>query len=88
MAKRRAPKDRRGQISADAIAAYRVGDCQALHRLLGLMPWEASPFHVDNRGDPSPWPEGSAGWISWPKAAALREQLEATLAHDMGGARG
>ena len=45
--KRRVDKARRHRISAEAIAAYRAKDCNALHQALGLRPWEASPLSVD-----------------------------------------
>ena len=45
--KRRVDKARRHRISAEAIAAYRAKDCNALHRALSLRPWEASPLRVD-----------------------------------------
>jgi hypothetical protein len=45
-----------------------------LNRLLGLKPWECSPADVDD--GPSPWPPGTAGFDSWPRAQALRRQLD------------
>ena len=40
-------------------------------------PWEVHPADVDD--GPSPWPPGTAGGLSWPKAQALRRQLLAVL---------
>lgn len=61
-------------ISADAIDAYRQGDVVALHRALGLRPWDVSPLEVDD--GPSPWPASAGGARSWPMAQVLRTELE------------
>jgi len=63
-------------ITAEAEAAYRASDRVALHRALGLKPWEASP--IGATGD-SPWPTGSAGERTWDKVVRLRAELEATV---------
>jgi hypothetical protein len=74
--KRRVDKARRHRISAEAIAAYRAKDCNALHRALSLRPWQASPLHVD-QGAPPGGPTAYAA--SWPNAQELRRELEAAL---------
>ena len=51
--KRRVDKARRHRISAEAVAAYRAKDCNALHRALRLRPWEASPLCVDQGPRPA-----------------------------------
>ncbi len=61
-------------ITGEAVAAYRALDRVALHRALGLKPWEASP--IDATGD-CPWSTGSAGERTWDKVVRLRAELEA-----------
>ena len=46
-----------------------------LYRLLQLRPWDVNPLDV-RAGEPCPWPPGSGGHTGWPKALALREELE------------
>jgi hypothetical protein len=46
-------------------------------RGLTFRPWEVPPWEVDD--GPSPWPAGSAGGRSWPKAQALRRKLIAEI---------
>ena len=36
-------------------------------------PWEICPWDVDD--GPSPYPPGTSGGVSWPKAQALRKRL-------------
>ncbi len=40
-------------------------------------PWEVHPAEVN--GGPSPWPAGTAGADSWPKAQKLRRKIIADL---------
>jgi hypothetical protein len=82
--KRRVDKARRHRISAEAIAAYRAKDCNALHRALGLRPWQASPLRVDQ----GPGPGGPTAYAaSWLLAAELQRELEAALRGSGGGGR-
>ena len=46
-------------------------------RGLTFKPWEIAPWDVD--GGASPWPPGTAGSASWPRAQALRRKLIAEL---------
>jgi hypothetical protein len=46
-------------------------------RGLTFKPWEVEPWDVDD--GPSPWPPGTAGATTWPKAQALRRELIAEL---------
>jgi len=70
--KRRIPKSRAHLITPEAIEAFHAGDERALHRALGLTPWEASPLDA-NEG---PAPYGGELWrASWPQAQALRRAL-------------
>ena len=75
--KRRTPKGRDHRITPAAVEAYRAKDWLALHRPLGLKPWEASPLNGDfaalSKSDLTPWA------ASLPQAAALRRQLEEQL---------
>jgi hypothetical protein len=82
--KRRVDKARRHRISAEAVAAYRAKDCNALHRALNLRPWEASPLRVD-QGPPPGGPTAYAA--SWPQAQELQRELEAALRGSGGGGR-
>ncbi len=63
-------------ITGEAEAAYRASDHAALHRALGLKPWEVSP--LDAEGD-APWSPGSAGAKTWDKVVRLRAELEAAV---------
>jgi len=60
-------------ITPEAVAAYRAGDHLALHRALGLKPWQVSPLGAFGA---CPWHPGTGGGNSWPKAVELRSQLE------------
>lgn len=40
-------------------------------------PWEVHP--ADANDGPSPWPEGTGGAASWPKAQKLRRKIIAEL---------
>ena len=42
--KQRKAKGRQHKITAEAIAAWKAADYMALHRALGLHPWQASPL--------------------------------------------
>ncbi|RVC41925.1 hypothetical protein [Mesorhizobium sp.] len=46
MPTKRTPRHRniKRRISPEAIEAFRAGDYAALHRILGLRPWEMSPL--------------------------------------------
>ena len=74
--KRKTSKQRDTRITPEAVEAYRAGDEMALHRALGLKPWEPSP--IDAIGN-CPWSEGSGGSLSWAKVKALRGELEAAI---------
>lgn len=60
------------RITRDALEAFEKGD-HALHRALGLKPWEISP--LDATGS-CPYPASTAGAASWPQAVELRKLLE------------
>ena len=71
---RRRRHSQQARVTAEAAQAFHNGDHKALHNLLRLPPWQASP--IDATGD-CPWPEGSAGAATWADAVALREELQA-----------
>ena len=73
-AKKRLVKVREHRITPEAIAAFRAGDSLALHRALGLRPWQISPLDVE-AGEPCVYPAGSGGAMSWPLALELRAEL-------------
>jgi hypothetical protein len=75
--KRRLPKGREHRITPEAVVAFVAGDDMALHRALGLRPWERSPLDVDDGPCPD-W--GGDQWrASWEQAQELRRQLEKAL---------
>ncbi len=76
--KRRLSKERAHRITPEAVEAFRARDFHRLHSALNLAPWETSPIEV--RNGPSPWPAGSGGDDSWPKAQELRRELMAAVA--------
>jgi hypothetical protein len=65
-------KGRAHRITADAAAAFRACDRMALHRALGLKPWQPSPLDVDPH---PPRPDGTAWAASWSQAVELRQEL-------------
>ena len=75
--KKRSAKSKPHRITPEAIAAFVAGDYIALHRALGLAPWQCSPLDADD--GPSPWPTGTVGADSWPLARALRDELRAAV---------
>lgn len=80
--KRRVPKSkRRHPITAEAIEAYQAHDYLALHRALGLYPWEMSPLPNDPLGCNPDWemPEHTTNLfeLSFPQAVDLQRELEA-----------
>lgn len=70
MAKRRLSKGR-ALINAEAIAAFKAKDAGALHRALGLKPWEPSPLDCVGECDRP----GTAYALAWPKVAQIRATL-------------
>ena len=79
--KRRTSKALRHRITPDAIEAFIARDYLALHRALGLAPWEMSPLplSVEQLGvDPDDPPPGEGtGWYeSWPLAVELQRELQ------------
>jgi hypothetical protein len=77
--KKRAAKGRAHKITPEAVEAFKAGDYRALHRALGLAPWEASPLPIEvtalgvDQGPPGP---GADLWVeSWPKAQELQRLL-------------
>lgn len=79
--KRRIPKSkRRHAITAEAIEAYQARDFLALHRALGLMPWEMSPLPNDPLGCDPDWEmparTNNLFELSFPQALELQRELE------------
>ena len=73
--KRRAVKGKANRITRQAIEAFAAGDGLALHRALGLRPWQPSPLDAD-----APEPPAWAGTLwadGWALAHDLRGNLEA-----------
>jgi hypothetical protein len=73
--KARRAKARQLRITPEAVQGFEAGDVLALHRALGLRPWQASPLDVDGP-EPPAWAGRTAWAASWPPAAELRAELE------------
>lgn len=63
----------RTRITPAAVEAFKAGDVAELRKALQLRPWETSP--LDAVGV-CPWPERSAGALSWASSVRLREELQ------------
>jgi hypothetical protein len=68
--KRRAPKRAEHPITPEAVAAFIAGDSVALHRALGLRPWQDSPLGVGDWKRPAWFNEAD-----WNLQQALRAEL-------------
>jgi len=77
--KLRKPKQKAHRVTPEAVAAFKAGDYQSLHRALGLKPWEPSPLPVSvtalgvDQGEPPKWelhPD------AWRQAQVLQRELE------------
>jgi hypothetical protein len=85
--KRRKVAPRLSGLTPAAVDAWRAGDYMALHRALGLSPWDASPLplSVTPLGCDQRTPEQNAKMAyehrlyhaTWPKALQLQLQLMA-----------
>lgn len=68
------------RITPQAVEAYKARDYLALHRALGLYPWEMSPLPDDPLGCNPNWvmPEHTINLfeLSFPQALALQRELE------------
>jgi hypothetical protein len=68
------------RITPEALEAFKAHDNLALHRALGLKPWERSPLDVDLAVKPPAMPGGEIAYLeTWPQAYELREALEVAL---------
>ncbi|NCQ23693.1 MAG: hypothetical protein COW54_05975 [Rhodobacteraceae bacterium CG17_big_fil_post_rev_8_21_14_2_50_63_15] len=73
--KRRLAKGITHRITPEAVAAFGAGDQMALHRALGLAPWQVSPLDADTPAPPA-WASHRTAWAeSWPVAHDLRQAL-------------
>lgn len=73
--KRRKSKMLAHRITIEAVTAFRSGDETALHRALGLKPWQVSPLAVET----APGEGDGTGWgHSFVLARELRAALVAT----------
>jgi hypothetical protein len=72
---------KQGRITPEAIAAWQAADFTALHRALGLKPWEPSPLPAEITAlgcsqDEGPIGDSTRFWNgALPKAQALQRQL-------------
>ena len=78
MATKRTPllRSARHRITPEAVAAFDVGDWMALHRALGLRPWQASPLDASTPEPPAGCGPNDAWRESWPLARVLRADLQ------------
>ena len=68
------------KVSPTAVAAWQARDEAALHRALGLKPWDFSPLDVDDGECPYPgFPQNE----NWQRANDLRAALEAAAHGDL-----
>ena len=71
----RTPKARQHRITATALEAFEAGDWIALHRALGLRPWQPSPLDAATPEAPE-WAGRLDAWREgWPLARELRAEL-------------
>jgi hypothetical protein len=70
--KKRKSKQTMHPITPDATAAFQAGEAMALHRALGLRPWEISPLECAGA---CTYPAGTGGAESWPQAQAMQAEL-------------
>jgi hypothetical protein len=69
------------RITPEAVAAWKRADFMALHRALGLKPWQPSPLPSEVtalgvcEGERPDADSGRAWDHAWPKALALQKQL-------------
>lgn len=63
----------RNRITPAAVEAFKAGDVAGLRRALQLRPWEPSPLDAVGA---CPWPEWSAGALSWADSVRLRGELQ------------
>jgi hypothetical protein len=75
--KRRLAKGITHRITPEAIAAFGAGDWMALHRALGLAPWQVSPLDTDTPLPPA-WASQCSATVwagAWQTARDLRQAL-------------
>jgi hypothetical protein len=70
---RREPRQR---VTPEAVEAFAAGDWSALHRALGLRPWQESPLHALTP-EPPDWMTSEFYREDWKHAYVLRVALEA-----------
>jgi hypothetical protein len=78
MTTKRTPINRTGghRITPQALDAFQCCDRLALHRALGLRPWQPSPLDAVTV-EPPAWAGECEAWRqSWPLARELRASLE------------
>jgi hypothetical protein len=64
----RRPRSRAADaVTVEAAEAWQIGDFHTLNRLLGIGPWEISPFYADR--------EHGGDTASLPRAQELRQAL-------------
>ncbi len=71
--KKRRSKARPHPITPEAVLAWRTGDESEVRTLLGLKPWQLSPFDA---AQDCPYPTGTMGEQSYQLAQQLRMELE------------
>jgi hypothetical protein len=79
--KRRKSKHRAFQLTPDVFVAFEAGDYCALHRALGLKPWQPSPLDTDLEGPP---PYGGPE-LCWNQARPLVLEIRRAILAAMKG---
>ena len=74
--KLRLVKAKAHRVTPEAIAAFDRGYRMGLHRVLGLKPWQPSPFDIDGATPPA-WSRAGPWRDDWALVATLRAELEA-----------
>lgn len=78
--RRRRTFRRRGDITREAVEAFRRGDHHALRVELRLKPWQwPTPSDVQD-DETCGYPKGSGGALWWPECMELRRELKAMAA--------
>ena len=80
--KRRLSKGKAHRITSEALEAFEARDFIALHRALGLGPWEASPLPASvtelgvDPDNPANWNDCQRNTDSWAQAVELQRELQ------------
>jgi hypothetical protein len=79
--KKRISKQREWRITQEAVEAFKAGDFHALHRALGLKPWEPSPLPLRTEilGVDQSTSHPLYNELTWPKIQEIQRELLAAV---------